>query len=206
MKVRDLVRQLDAFVQPLLGLPVDGLYHVAKLADMMRPFNRFEYRNEIGAPTTGPEDFETKTALVLLERFIRIGEELGASARLRHLHFVKQLIASRLSMTIDEIGAEWTSEILPGAPLVSDGTFVDHYVKLLNAHMHDEAAFSQTFHAVSNDPRLSKDVVVQIACAFAYKMPKSTSKKDALDRIWRIHNASETFAAKAASRGGKSAA
>lgn len=87
-----------------------------------------------------------------------------------------------------------------------DETLADVYVSALTEVKHDDERFPKLFGQLSHDERLSKDDVVEIASRFAFKMAKSTSKKTALEKIWKIHNASETFAAKSRAMKGKSAA
>lgn len=83
---------------------------------------------------------------------------------------------------------------------------VDGYVSKLNASVHDGAQFADVFNSLKSDKKLLRDDVVCIASRFAFPMAKSTSRKVALERIWRQHMASETAGAKTRSMHGRSAA
>lgn len=110
-------------------------------------------------------------------------------------------------MTIRDYSDSVDLALNPERVRVPDGgSLVDVYVDALNEAKHDPSRFPKVFESLSTDPRLNKDDIVSIASGFAFKLARSTSKVAALEKIWKMHNASETFAAKSRAMKGKSAA
>jgi hypothetical protein len=83
---------------------------------------------------------------------------------------------------------------------------VDGHLEALKAAVDDAAAFPRAFENLKADKAMKREDVVAIASRFAYPMAASTTRKLALERIWRQHEASETTGAKILAVGGRSAA
>ncbi len=94
-----------------------------------------------------------------------------------------------------------------GAPAPELGEdVVDMYVRLLKGATHDAEEFPRLFGHLEKDSRLARPEIVAVASAFAFRMAKSTTRKEALERIWSIHQASATMDSKSRAMKGKSAA
>jgi hypothetical protein len=95
-----------------------------------------------------------------------------------------------------------------GAPVAArqPSPGVDGYVEALKNALHNSEKFPEIVARLREDPSISRADMVEIASQVVFRLAKSTSKKEALARIERLHDASESYAAKAKAMKGKSAA
>lgn len=87
-------------------------------------------------------------------------------------------------------------------PAMAFADDVTRHVAALKAAVHDAQAWPAVFERIASLPQ--KDVVA-IASKFAFPMAPSTPKKEALKRIARMHEASETLGAKINAMKGRTA-
>jgi hypothetical protein len=85
-------------------------------------------------------------------------------------------------------------------------SLVEAYARRLTETQHDASQFPAVYGHLEADKRLTKSDIVDIASRFAFRMAKSTPKKEALAKIWKQHDTSETSAVKSRAMDGKSAA
>lgn len=139
--------------------------------------------------------------------FASILDRVGKAGVRRDFYTLLRFGSDPTHMTIRSFLDSIHQAFSPDRPRARDGeTLVDAYVRALQSAKHDEKRFPMIFAELINDKQIGKDDLVDIASKFAFKMSKSTTRKAALERIWKIHNASEGFAVKSRAIAGKSAA
>lgn len=211
MKVSELRR---AFASLASGLSEVGARAYAaslnEFAAELAPFNKRDVSELLSAQApranTGPGTTlgELLISLEAFSSFVELTAKPSVRAAINHLSI---FLNDRREMTIRSYVDALHAAFCPDRPVpANDVSLIDAYVSALREAKHDDKRFPRLFEALSVDERLSKDDVVAIANGFAFKMAKSTSKKLALERIWKMHNASEAFAAKSRASKGKSAA
>ena len=212
MKFSELRKHLEALAEALDGVGAqDSSRAVRTMSDGLKPFNKRDVADlelvtlapsfDVGSR---PQVREFQYVLLTFEGFFARAAKAPVKAAFNTL---KTIVNDRQDMAIRSFIEALHQAFSPDRPVPSaDETVVDAYVASLRAAKHDDQRFPQLYHQLSTDDRLSKDDIVEIASKFAFKMAKSTSKKTALERIWKMHNASETFAAKSRAMKGKSAA
>lgn len=212
MKFSELRKHLDSLSSALNAVDAeDSATAVRLISDGFMPFNKrdvselesLEFRNPENSGER-PQLREFTYVLISFDEFISRTMKPATRAAFNTLRI---FMNDRQEMTIRSFFDALHDAFSPDRPKARDGqTLVEVYVSALTEAKHDDEQFPRLFGQLSNDERLSKDEVVEIASRFAFKMAKSTSKKSALEKIWKIHNASETFAAKSRAMKGKSAA
>ncbi len=212
MKFSELRKQLNSLSSALEALDANESAAAVRLvSDGLAPFNKRDVSEleslEVRDPeNTGerPQLREFTYVLISFDDFISRTMKPATRAAFNSLRI---FVNDRQEMTIRSFLGALHDAFSPDRPKPrGDETLVDAYVSALTDAKHDDEGFPKLFGQLSNDERLNKDDVVEIASRFAFKMAKSTSKKTALEKIWKIHNASETFAAKSRAMKGKSAA
>lgn len=211
MRISELRRHLDKLAAALESVRADvSAVPVRMVSDGLRPFGRrdvaeLESLHVESAPGgTGPQVREFQVVLSAFDGFIAQTAKPSVRDAFNRLRiFVNDRQGMAIRSFIDALHHAFS----PDRPRPGLGeTIVDTYVAALQDSKHDDERFPRLFGALSDDERLNKDDVVEIASRFAFRMAKSTSKKTALERIWKMHSASETFAAKSRTMRGKSAA
>lgn len=181
-----------------------------ELAEGLAPFGRRDV-SEMECASTQPkieaEGLTVGDAFNTIRAFQGFVTRIAKPSVQTALNLAGTIVNDRQEMTIRSFIDSLHAAFSPDRPhAANDASLCDAYVDALTEAKHDDKKFPRLFEALSSDERLSKDDVVEIASKFAFKMAKSTSKKIALERIWKMHNASETFAAKSRATKGKSAA
>lgn len=214
MKVSALRRQLNELASAIRIYHADAEANaLSELADLLTPFGR---RNvaELKLPKSFVSSSSANSGGANLSTLVKtlrtfdgfISRAASASTRGGFYH-LQTLMNDRQDMTIRSFIDALHSAFSPERPNpANDTSLVDAYVDALRAAKHDDKKFPALFETLSSDERLTKDDVVEVASKFAFKMAKSTTKKAALAGIWKMHSASETFAAKSKASKGKSAA
>jgi len=212
MKISDLRKHLNSLAAALNAVGAKESADALKaMSDGFAPFNTrdvtelellgLQSSSEVG---DRPQVREVHFVLLSFEEFITRAAKPPARAAFNSLRI---FLNDRQDMAIRAFFGALHEAFSPDRPKpVGDQTVVDAYVGALRDAKHDDEKFPRLFSQLSSDERVTKDDVVEIANQFAFKMARSTSKKTALDRIWKMHNASETFAAKSRAMKGKSAA
>ncbi len=212
MKFTELRRHLDALASAIAEVGAsDSADALREMSEALKPFNKrtvselqsleLEPSFEVGER---PQVREVHFVLIVFEDFL----ERAAKPPVRDaFNILKTILNDRQDMAIRSFIETLHKAFSPHRPTPLPGeNIVDAYVNALTRAKHDDEKFPSLFGELSVDDRLSKDDIVAIANRFAFKMAKSTSKRTALERIWKMHNASETFAAKSRAMKGKSAA
>jgi hypothetical protein len=91
-------------------------------------------------------------------------------------------------------------------PANDDNLSVDGYIAKLRETITNADAFAAVFTKLEKDRAMTQPRVVEIASAFAFKLAKSTTRKDALRRIKSQHETSAITGAKIRANDGRSAA
>lgn len=212
MKVAALRRVLADLSSGLSQVGAPALASaLSELADSLSPFDAREVSDlKFAAPLpdrSGIGDRMLSEPLEALSAFDAFIARTAKPTVRGALNDLRIFLNDRQHMTIRSFIDALHAAFSPERPQpANDASLVQTYVDALKDAKHDDERFPKLYKALSTDERLNKDDVVQIASKFAFKMAKSTSKKVALERIWKMHNASEAFAAKSRSTKGKSAA
>ncbi len=213
MKFLELRKHMSALAVALRDVSAgDAAQYVLLLVDGLAPFNKRTVAElkSISLPrqsSDSPQEPRVADVVAVLEAFEDFIRGLAKPLAREALGIWKDFLADRQEMTIRSFLDALHDAFAPDRPKPADGqSIVDAYVDALRTAKHDDEKFPRLFAELTSDERLSKDDVVEVASRFAFKMGKSTSKKVALERIWKMHNASETFAAKSRAMKGKSAA
>lgn len=212
MKFSEFRKHLNSLSSALDAVGAkDSAAAVQLISDGLSPFNKRDVSEleslEFVDPSNSGERPQIREFIYVLNSFDDfISRTTKPSARAA-FNALRIFVNDRHEMTIRSFLGALHDAFSPDRPRAGEGeSLVAAYVDALTDAKHDEARFPKLFGQLSNDERLSKDDIVEIASRFAFKMAKSTSKKTALEKIWKIHNASETFAAKSRAMKGKSAA
>ncbi|MBI1186395.1 MAG: hypothetical protein GC206_03560 [Alphaproteobacteria bacterium] len=150
----------------------------------------------------GPSISTFLDALQLIKPFMSVAAKPSMNAAIKNL---ERILTQRPTMSIRSYMEALSAAVL-GDEQPAPETTVSAYVKSLTDALHDGDEFQKVFRALQRDKSLAREHIVEIASRFAFKMAKGTSKRAALDRIWKMHDASQAFSEKARSMGGKSAA
>lgn len=133
-------------------------------------------------------------------------KQVAAPQPKRAFTLFQLLLTQHSQMSVNAFIRSVSDTLVPHAPQPkSDQSLASAYIAALHDAQHDDEHFPLLYGALIADPRLSKDAIVDIASGFAYQMAKSTSKKIALERIWKVHDASQAYADKAKAMKGRSA-
>ncbi len=135
----------------------------------------------------------TKAAANSLNAALRL---LKQSAHMKPGSFLNRL---RVSLSVRDGCAD-------SEPANENAMSVEDYVGKLRAAIGDDTSFKPLFAKLSADATMTRERVVEIASAVAFKLAKSTSRKAALARILEQHEVSEATGAKIRANDGRSAA
>lgn len=212
MKLSELAKQLSALANALTAIG-DGTSAGALLAisEGLAPFKAQTVVHLAELKFTPSPALEVGAKVVDAARVIAAFEAfLQLSAKPATLGAINQLVRilrqrpdMSVQVFIDSVYEAFEPYLV--RPKVGE-SLLDAYVDALEDSKHDADRFPELFSKLSSDKRLSKDDIVAIASRFAFTMSKSTTKQLALERINKMHCASESFAAKSRAMKGKSAA
>lgn len=212
MKFAELCRNLKELARALeaVGATKDATA-LSNLAAALQPFGKRDVaalKSLLPEGESGADGQTLRAPLQALNAFSAFIERAARPSLRTAFNDLKMVMNDRQDMTIRSFVDALHSAFTPDRPLPANDeqSVVDAYVDALGRAKHDDKKFPLLFEALSADERIGKDELVAIASRFAFRMAKSTSRKVALERIWKMHNASETFAAKSRATKGKSAA
>jgi hypothetical protein len=211
MRLGKFLDQLEALAGAVRSNDIAFVKAVGQLVGGLRPFARHDlgdaFKVSLAAdtePLDEPSLFHISRGLAPYDNFV---SEIAAPGAKKAFKTFLAIVNQHSHMSIRSYLDAIHQAFLPGAPGANDDAPLrEKYVKALREAQHDSARFPEVYGALIADPRVSKDDVVEIASTFAFKMSRSTSKKVALERIWKMHDASQAYVAKAKATKGKSAA
>jgi hypothetical protein len=212
MKFSELRKHIDALAAAVDGIGEKDLaLAVRAMSDGFKPFNKRDVAElesiSFQAPANTGERPQLREVIFVLAAFDEFVRKSTKPAVREGFNLLRIFVNDRGEMAIRSFFGALHDAFSPDRPKPDgDRTLVQSYVDALRDVKHDDEKFPRLFGQLSNDERLTKEEIVEIANDFAFKMAKSTSRKTALERIWKMHNASETFAAKSRAMKGKSAA
>lgn len=208
-KLCDLLSVIADVVRPQSAAASDDLVRIARA---LRPFGKRDVA-ELWALSGDVEPAEStdgsgamSAALEGLAFVEPLMERVAAPQPKQVFRLLKALLTKHSQMSVNVFVRSISETLAPNAPIPNDDQSLESaYVAALHQAQHDVEEFPLVYGALIADPRLSKDDIVEIASRFAYQMAKSTSKKTALERIWKVHDASQAYADKAMAMKGRSA-
>lgn len=141
----------------------------------------------------------------------RLLSEYGKKATSESVNLLFTAIEPNRSMSADSFfgalrGMLHATSPNKGPSASASESGVDFYAALLQSNWGNKEEFGKSFKRLESDPEMKQPEVVQLANMIAFKMAKGTPKKVALQRIWELHEVSESAGAKVRSSDGRSAA
>lgn len=212
MRLGKFLDQLNTFSESLLlGREERFMMAIDQLIEGLRPFAKRDTEELFDAAidTQGYAHDQLRLSLIAekLSPFSRFISDIAAPMPKRAFSRFLIIVNQHSDMSIRSYLNAAEAAFVPGAPPIEDGlSVVESYVEALRKAQHDSESFPALYGALIADPRLNKDHIIEIASRFAFQMSKSTPKKTALERIWKMHDASQAYVDKAKSMKGKSAA
>jgi hypothetical protein len=200
--VSTLIGYLTAAAQGLAAVnAADHVSALRGLADGLSPLSRFPLdrlfaaMRNVPAPSASTEGQTVDHAAESIFCFVSARNIIDSKARqtLERLH--SSLAGELCRMSIRDF-VEALKERVDIPRVLQGEALSDAYIRELTEQLHNAERFRPLFEHLTNDNRLKASDVAAVASGVAYAMPKSTPRKLALERIWKMHDASESFAAK----------
>lgn len=212
MKLSELAKHLSTLANALTTIGVNApASALIELSEGLAPFKSHIVANLEKVDFTPSRDFDAGTkvgdAARVISAFDAFLKFSAKPATLNAINLLVSILGQRPNMSVQSFIDSVYDAFEPDLVRSRAGESIhDAYVAALEDAKHDADRFPALFSKLAGDKRLNKDDIVEIASRFAFPMSKSTTKQLALERINKLHSASESFAAKSRAMKGKSAA